>query len=82
MLESFSESYAEARGKFSVTANRISAGARKLVEGAGGKVSEVGTRKDKVRGIDRNSGDLTPKNLTKKLKQTKKKAAPAAGDAE
>jgi len=42
-------------------------------------VSEVGTRKDKVRGIDRNSGDLTPKNLTKKLKQTKKKAAPAAG---
>jgi large subunit ribosomal protein L15 len=70
------------RGKFSVTANRISAGARKLVEGAGGKVSEVGTRKDKVRGIDRNSGDLTPKNLTKKLKQTKKKAAPAAGDAE
>ena len=44
----------------------------------GGKVSETGTRKDKVRGVDRNSGDLTPKNLTKKLKQTKKKAVAAA----
>lgn len=69
------------RGKFTVTAHRISAGARKHIEGAGGSVNEIGTRKDKVRGIDRNSGDLTPKNLTKKLKQTKKKT-PAAGDAE
>jgi large subunit ribosomal protein L15 len=65
--------------KLNVTAARITAPARKMIEGAGGKVNEVGTRKDKVRGIDRNSNDKTPKNLTKKLKQaTKKKAAPAA----
>lgn len=69
------------RTKLNVTAARVSASARKLIEGAGGKVNETGTRKDKVRGVDRNSEDKTPKNLTKKLKQTKKKAAPAA-DAE
>ena len=68
------------RAKLNVTAHRISASARKLIEGAGGKVNEQGTRKDKVRGVDRNSSDLTPKNLTKKLKQTKR-TAPAA-DAE
>jgi large subunit ribosomal protein L15 len=66
------------RTKLSVTAERITASARKLIEGAGGKVNETGTRKDKVRGVDRNSEDKTPKNLTKKLKQTTKKAAPAA----
>jgi large subunit ribosomal protein L15 len=65
------------RAKLNVTAERITASAKKLIEGAGGKVNETGTRKDKVRGVDRNSGDLTPKNLTKKLKQVKK-AAPAA----
>jgi len=69
------------KAKLTVTAERISAPAKKLITGAGGKVNETGTRKDKVRGIDRNSEDLTPKNLTKKLKQSKKKAAPAA-DAE
>ncbi len=68
------------KAKLNVTAHRISASARKLIEGSGGKVNEQGTRKDKVRGVDRNSDDLTPKNLTKKLKQTKRKA-PAA-DAE
>jgi large subunit ribosomal protein L15 len=66
------------KAKLNVTAARISAPARKLIEGAGGKVNETGTRKDKVRGIDRNSDDKTPKNLTKKLKQAPKKAAPAA----
>jgi large subunit ribosomal protein L15 len=69
------------RAKLNVTAARISAPARKLIVDAGGQVNETGTRKDKVRGVDRNSEDKTPKNLTKKLKQTKKKAAPAA-DAE
>lgn len=69
------------RAKLTVTAARVSAPARKMIEGAGGKVNEVGTRKDKVRGIDRNSEDKTPKNLTKKLKQATKKVAPAA-DAE
>jgi large subunit ribosomal protein L15 len=68
------------KANLSVTAHRISASARKLIEGAGGKVHEQGTRKDKVRGVDRNSSDLTPKNLTKKLKQTKRTAP--AKDAE
>jgi large subunit ribosomal protein L15 len=66
--------------RLNVTAERITASARKLIEGAGGKVTETGTRKDKVRGVDRNSGDLTPKNLTKKLRQTKKKAAAPAAE--
>lgn len=65
------------KAKLNVTAARITASARKLIEGAGGKVNETGTRKDKVRGVDRNSDDLTPKNLTKKLKQSARKA-PAA----
>ena len=68
------------RTRLNVTAERITASAKKLIEGAGGKASETGTRKDKVRGVDRNSGDLTPKNLTKKLRQTKKKAAAPAAE--
>jgi len=55
--------------KLEVTANRLTAPARKLIEDAGGKVNELGTRRDRVRGIDRNSDDQTPKNLTKKLKK-------------
>jgi large subunit ribosomal protein L15 len=57
-----------------VTANRVSASARSAIEGAGGKVNELGTRRDRVRGIDRNSSDRTPKNLTKKLKRLRKDA--------
>jgi hypothetical protein len=68
------------RTRLNVTAERITASAKKLIEGAGGKANETGTRKDKVRGVDRNSSDLTPKNLTKKLKQTKKKAAAPAAE--
>ena len=56
--------------KLNVTANRISAKAKELIKGAGGTVNETGTRRDKVRGIDRMSDDLTPKNLTKKLKRS------------
>lgn len=55
--------------KLDVTANRLTGPARKLIEDAGGKVNELGTRRDRVRGIDRNSDDKTPKNLTKKLKK-------------
>jgi large subunit ribosomal protein L15 len=55
--------------KLDVTASRVTAGARKLIEDAGGKVNETGTRRDTVRGVDRNSDDQTPKNLTKKLKK-------------
>jgi len=55
--------------KLEVTANRVSDGARTLIEGAGGTVNETGTRRDNVKGIDRNSDDRAPKNLTKKLKR-------------
>lgn len=68
--------------KLDVTANRVSAKARKIIEGAGGKVNETGTRRDKVRGIDRNSDDKTPKNLTKKLKRGSKPKTPVAEEAE
>jgi large subunit ribosomal protein L15 len=57
--------------KLDVVANRCSAGARKAITAAGGSVNETGTRRDKVRGVDRNSDDKSPKNLTKKLKRTK-----------
>jgi large subunit ribosomal protein L15 len=63
--------------KLNVQAARVSASARKLIQDAGGSVTESGTRRDRVRGIDRNSGDPTPKNLTKKLKRGGK-SAPAA----
>lgn len=54
--------------KLNVTANRVTDSARSLITDAGGSVTETGTRRDKVRGIDRNSDDRSPKNLTKKLK--------------
>ncbi|MFG0274122.1 MAG: 50S ribosomal protein L15 [Phycisphaerales bacterium] len=64
--------------KLDVTVARATASARKHIEGAGGKVHEEGSRRDKVRGVDRNSGDTTPTNLTKKLKRLKKKGAAKA----
>lgn len=73
-----------------IVAHRCSDSARKMVTDAGGTVNELGTRRDKVRGIDRNSDDRKPKNLTKKLKRnTENKAklakllaeGPAKGDA-
>lgn len=65
--------------KLNVTAERVSSSARKQIEEAGGSVQELGTRRDRVRGIDRESGDLTPKNLTKKLKRSKPRDVAAAG---
>lgn len=55
--------------KLTVNVSRVSGSARKLIEDAGGAVTETGTRRDRVRGIDRNSDDKTPKNLTKKLRR-------------
>jgi large subunit ribosomal protein L15 len=67
--------------KLTVNAERVSAKARDLIVKAGGSVTETGTRRDRVRGIDRNSEDKAPKNLTKKLSRGgKKKSAPAAAD--
>lgn len=68
-----------------VEVNRVTDPARRLIEGAGGRVSETGTRRDRVRGVDRNSEDRGPKNLTKKNKrrafQQKKAEAAARGEA-
>lgn len=55
--------------KLTVNVSRVSGSARKIIEDAGGSVTETGTRRDRVRGIDRNSDDKTPKNLTKKLRR-------------
>jgi hypothetical protein len=66
--------------KFTITANRVSESVRKAVTEAGGSVNETGSRKDMVRGIDRNSDDRSPKNLTKKLKRSKPKAPPKIED--
>jgi large subunit ribosomal protein L15 len=64
--------------KFTVTANRLSDTARKMIVDAGGSVTETGTRRDRVRGVDRNSDDRAPKNLTKKLKRGKNSKGKAA----
>ena len=55
--------------KFDITVSRVTKSVREKVTGAGGSVKELGSRRDNTRGIDRNSDDLTPKNLTKKLKK-------------
>ena len=54
--------------KLEIEAERVSDSVRKLVTDAGGTVKEAGTRRDRVRGVDRNSEDRRPKNLNKKLK--------------
>ncbi|MBL0920967.1 MAG: 50S ribosomal protein L15 [Phycisphaerales bacterium] len=72
----------EIKAKITLEAHRVSKKARTLIEAAGGSVKEFGTRRDKVRGVDRNSDDKTPKNLTKKLRRTSSKAKPAKAKAE
>lgn len=71
--------------KLTINAQRVSAKVKKLVIDAGGTVNELGTRRDRVRGVDRNSGDPTPKNLDKKPKRRAAKkfdtAKPAAAEA-
>ncbi len=57
--------------KLNVTVARATKSARAAIEKAGGSVTETGTRRDSVRGIDRNADDQTPKNLTKKLRRGK-----------
>lgn len=58
--------------KLDVHVSRVSASARKAIEAAGGRVNETGTLRDRHRGVDRNSDDKSPKNLTKKLKRGRK----------
>lgn len=66
--------------KLDVTASRISAKALQLITQAGGKATQAGTRRDKVRGIDLTSEDRTPKNLTKKLKRGSGPKKPVVSD--
>jgi large subunit ribosomal protein L15 len=84
VLGSLGKGQTGVKGKFSITASRVSATARKMIEDAGGKVNETGTRRDKVRGVDPNVPEtkLKPKNLTKKLTRSTaaKKAKPAAAE--
>lgn len=68
--------------KLTVKAARASKKVRELVVAAGGSVVETGTRRDRVRGVDRNSEDQRPKNLTKKLNRAKKKGKKKAGGGE
>lgn len=68
--------------KLDVQVHRVTGSARKRIVDAGGAVTETGTRRDKVRGVDRNSDDRTPKNLTKKLRRGANKPAPTIGDSE
>lgn len=71
LKNSFGQEIASLNVKLTVTAERVSASARQRIEAAGGTVTETGTRRDRVRGIDRQSGDPTPRNLTKKLKRSR-----------
>ena len=61
--------------KLTIEVSRVSDSVRKAVTGAGGSIKELGTRRDMVRGVDRNSDDRSPKNLTKKLKRGRKQGA-------
>lgn len=55
--------------KLDVKVARVTDPARQLIEAAGGSVHEIGTRRDTIRGVDRNSDDRSPKNQTKKAKR-------------
>jgi large subunit ribosomal protein L15 len=70
------------RVKLTVVAERVSGKAREMIIKAGGSVTESGTRRDKVRGIDRNSDDKSPKNLGKKLNRGGKKKPVVAEEPE
>ena len=61
--------------KLAIVAERVTRSARAHVEAAGGSGTETGTRRDKVRGIDRSSDDQIPTKLTKKLKNYKARLA-------
>lgn len=52
--------------RLEIEAARVTESVRRMVAEAGGSVTEVGTRRDRVRGVDRNSDDRSPKNQKKK----------------
>lgn len=65
--------------KLNVTASRVTGGARKVIESAGGSVNETGSRRDRVRGIDRNSDEQMPTKLTKKMDRYRRRMEAKAG---
>lgn len=71
--------------KLDVKVHRVTDPARRRIEAAGGSVTELGTRRDRVRGVDRNNEDRSPKNQTKKSKrrafQQAKSEAASRGEA-
>ncbi|MEQ8770935.1 MAG: 50S ribosomal protein L15 [Phycisphaerales bacterium] len=67
VLGSLPEGESKLGVKLEVAVARVTDSARKLISDAGGSVTETGTRRDRIRGVDRNSDDRAPKNLTKKL---------------
>lgn len=67
--------------KLEINAARVSDKVREIVTAAGGSVHEAGTRRDMVRGVDRNSSDRSPKNLTKKPKRRAAKKFDTGRDA-
>ncbi len=69
ILGSLPKGAAAVKVKLNVSASRVSANAAKMIEGAGGKVTQTGTRRDRTRGVDLANPDAPPKNLTKKLKR-------------
>lgn len=85
VLGAMAEGVSSLNVKLNVSVNRVSDPARKIIEAAGGSVTETGTRRDVVRGVDRNSDDRSPKNQTKKAKrrawQIKKAEAASRGEA-
>lgn len=70
ILGSLPKGAAGVKVKLAVTASRVSASAIKMIVGAGGSVTQTGTRRDRVRGVDLSNPDQPPKNLTKKLKRS------------
>ena len=69
ILGSLPKGAAAVKVKLNVTASRVSANAAKMIQDAGGKVLQTGTRRDRTRGVDLTNPDAPPKNLTKKLKR-------------
>ena len=67
VLGSLPEGQSTLSVKLDVKVSRVTDAARRHVTAAGGSVTESGTRRDRVRGIERNADDRTPTNLTKKL---------------
>lgn len=57
------------KARLEVDVARVSGSAKKAISDAGGSVNESGSRRDQVRGIDRNSDDQTPRSLNKKPKR-------------